>query len=431
VRIQLLNHAAVIIEIDDVRLLCDPWFAGTCFAGGWGLLYDNPAAVERCRDCTHLWISHFHGDHFHVPTLKTLLEINPNIAVLGNRSYNFQMDTALRSLGFSNVRSLPERKQLALTPAVSVTRFPTTGIDNMLLITAAGGRVLNYNDCNVPRKAERSLANQIGQLEVLLANFNHASKLLDFPERTPEETKRELRDGFVSKCESFSARWVVPFASYHYYRAPETAAQNTSLLSLDEIAAASARVIPLGIGQSATIAGDQTQIEGTVVRRAQELTRVARQQPVPMRDIQEAFRRFKRRVNISFGGLTWLLPVLRVYVSDLDRTATISFRRGFLDQGPGEQGSHVRVHSECLFRWFSTEYGTDAFWVGGHFELCSGQLVPLRWQLLVSLMTENRVDLWSLLKCCVVPEGWRFLWCRREEILSVLAARRFVVGSRE
>ena len=91
-KIQLINHASILIETDGIKLLTDPWYFGYAFDGGWGLKYNHPSAFEIAQTATHLWISHFHTDHFHIPTLKKILEINPKLIVLGNRSFNFQLD---------------------------------------------------------------------------------------------------------------------------------------------------------------------------------------------------------------------------------------------------------------------------------------------------------------------------------------------------
>ena len=88
--LELLNHACIKISYQNgIKILCDPWFEGNVFEEGWGLKYYNPIALESTRDCNYLWISHFHEDHFHISTLKQILQLNPTITVLSNNSYNF------------------------------------------------------------------------------------------------------------------------------------------------------------------------------------------------------------------------------------------------------------------------------------------------------------------------------------------------------
>src|SRR5215471_12981442 len=116
-KIHLLNHASILLEYEDVRLLMDPWLMGTCFADGWGLQYQNAEATQLASTATHLWISHFHGDHFHAPTLRALAQRNPNILCLGNASHNFRMDKALPQFGFRKIQPLGERIPVRLTEA--------------------------------------------------------------------------------------------------------------------------------------------------------------------------------------------------------------------------------------------------------------------------------------------------------------------------
>jgi L-ascorbate metabolism protein UlaG (beta-lactamase superfamily) len=124
-KIEYLNHASVIIKSDEQSLLCDPWFSGRAFAGGWGLQYDNPDALEKAKSCSHLWISHFHGEHLHVPTLKQLAALSPKIIALANDSANFRISEALQRAGFENIVPLYERRKLPLTSDMKVTRYPT------------------------------------------------------------------------------------------------------------------------------------------------------------------------------------------------------------------------------------------------------------------------------------------------------------------
>ena len=109
------------------------------FRGGWGLQYDNPEALQKAKSCTHLWISHFHPDHLHMPTLKQLAALSPEITALANDSANFRISEALQQAGFKNIVPLYERRKLPLTSHLKVTRYPTAGIDNMLLIETPEG----------------------------------------------------------------------------------------------------------------------------------------------------------------------------------------------------------------------------------------------------------------------------------------------------
>ena len=194
VRIHYLNHASLLVEVGQVRILFDPWLEGTAFSGGWGLRYDNPEAFDLGATATHLWISHWHSDHLHAPSLAKLAERNPDMVVLANVSANFSMIDRMESFDFRDVRPLGEREPFDLDDETTCCRYPTAGIDNMLHIRSGSWALLNYNDCNLPAKAIRSLRRHIGPLDILFTNYNHAGKLFDIVD---DEAMEQLAGCFL------------------------------------------------------------------------------------------------------------------------------------------------------------------------------------------------------------------------------------------
>lgn len=175
--IQVLNHASVMLACGPVRLLLDPWLEGHAFSGGWELARQTPDdAFGAMESATHLWVSHWHSDHLHPPTLATLARRHPGVRVLANDSHNFTMSGRFRGLGFADVRPLGERERYR-DEHLQAIRFPTAAIDNMLLAELGPWRVLVYNDCNLPLPAVRRLRERLGPIDVVLLNYNHAGRL--------------------------------------------------------------------------------------------------------------------------------------------------------------------------------------------------------------------------------------------------------------
>ena len=430
-KIELLNHAAIVIECGPVRLLCDPWFSGTCFEQGWGLKYHNPQCFEIAGNCTHLWVSHFHGDHFHAATLGELFKINPEIIVLGNHSFNFQLDNALKKFGFANVVSLLEREKTQIAEGITITRYPTTGIDNMLLVEGGDIKLLNYNDCNLPVKAIKSLVKKIGRVDILLNNYNHAGKLLSYPLPSASEIKNELKTDYLRKSILFSPRFIIPFASDHYYRAAESQEQNDSLMTVDEISDLDPRIIPLTTGETAEF-DDQLKLTHhisavNISKNKREI--VERNRPRTFEELSKVFDNYAARMRKSFVYLTFWLPELFVEIPDLGLLVAVSINRELriVDR---PHSHHISATSEALYSWFSKPYGIDGFWVGAHFEISQTSIVPLRWQLLIGLLTENKLDLLSMIKLIFSVGGLKFLWARREEIVAIASNLTFKVGQR-
>jgi hypothetical protein len=423
VTIELLNHASILLSEGTVSMLTDPWYSGTAFRGAWGLRFDNPTALARAQTATHLWISHFHSDHFHLPTLRALAATRPDLVALANDSANFSLEGPLRAVGFREVRTLPERSAHHLTPGWEVTRFPATGIDNMLVVRVAGLTILNFNDCNLPVRAIRALVRRIGAVEILLINYNHAGKLFGRP--SPAAVKEGQLRRFGTAVEAVCPRWVVPFASAHYYRAPASAEQNLSLLDAEELAGAAPGVVPLRVGDGAAFGRG---VEPLRSMRRPALEPVSPQAirhdtSLPWEELVAAAERYRIRIGRGFGPLVRWVDRLALHVDDHHRVLVMELARGVWE---GAAGTPVdaSAHSRSLATWFDKAYGTDDFFVGGDFSMPEGEAVALERLKLLGLLIENRLSPRDIAMMLLSPSGWRFFLNRREEILAILLARK-------
>lgn len=429
--IQFLNHASVLIEIDQVKLLTDPWYEGYCFNGGWGLRFHNEKAWEHAATATHLWISHYHGDHFHPPTLKKILAINPGITVIGNHSYNFQMDDTLRGLGFKNVISFKERKAIKLNDETEIIRYPTTGIDNMLVVRSRSGTLLNYNDCSLPPRSRRMLSRKIGKVDIFLSNFNHAGKLLLYPYPSDEEIKKKLKEAYMENLSIFDAVCFMPFASYHYYRSPESMNQNSSLLDGQELKTPGRKnLITPRIGDVITFEKSENgafYAYGTPVEELpvveNNFTPLERQGRVELHTIIESARNYCKRIRSHYFFTARFMPRLTIKIADLDKLVVLDPRKGMYESTENAE-PHIIAHSEALNSWFSDRFGTDSFVVGAHFAINNRNRIPLKWQIVLGLLIDNKLDLKSVLKMLVSRKGIRFLLNRREEIWGIMFSGR-------
>lgn len=432
-RIDYLNHASVIFKSGGVSLLCDPWFSGTAFAGGWGLQYDNPDALPKAKSCTHLWVSHFHPDHLHMPTLKQLAGLAPDIIALANDSANFHISEALQRAGFKNIVPLYERTKLPLTSGVEVTRFPTAGIDNMLLVETPEGTILNYNDCHLPIDALKLLLRKIGRVDILLNNYNHAIKFMDNPRRSDEEIRSELKTNFKKVVDTIDPKWVIPFASAHYYRTRDTFWQNDSLLRSEELTELDPRVIALQIGSEVTF---DDGLNPTLSPRPSTITLNPKEikqetESAELAEVVQAAKDFGTRLRQSLLGLTFWIPELRIRVEDYQRTIIFDVNnRVYAEDTREPQDAHIQAHSGALIQWFRKPYGADSFFIGGHFEVVTKTIKPIRRVLLACSLMEKRLGPQSLARYLLRPRGIKFLLNRREEILITLSQGRLRVGNR-
>lgn len=432
-RIEYLNHASLIIKSEEQSLLCDPWFSGTAFAGGWGLQYDNPDALEKAKSCTHLWISHFHGDHLHMPTLKQLAALSPDIKALANDSMNFRVSEALQQAGFRDIVPLYERRELRLTSSLKVTRYPTAGIDNMLLIETSEGRILNYNDCHLPIDALKLLMRKIGKVDILLNNFNHAIKFLENPRKSDKEIRDNLKTNYKKVLDAIDPKWAIPFASAHYYRTRDTRWQNESLLQSEDLVELDSRILPLRIGSEVTF-DDKLQPtlsppSARVSLNSQDVK--LETESVPFDAVVDAAKDFGKRLRQSLFGLTFWIPELRIRVEDHGRVILFDVHNQVYKEEKREsESAHIDAHSSALTQWFRKPYGSDSFFIGGHFAVLSKSTTPIKRVLLACSLMEKRLSPRSLAHYAVRPGGVKFLLNRREEILVTVSQGRLRVGDR-
>src|SRR5262249_60041968 len=104
VRIEFVNHAAVIIHAGDVHLLSDPWLEGTVFNNSWSHLTETRFRFEDFKNITHLWFSHEHPDHFSPPNLRKIpAPDRARITVLYKTTRDRKVVNFCRELGFKQM----------------------------------------------------------------------------------------------------------------------------------------------------------------------------------------------------------------------------------------------------------------------------------------------------------------------------------------
>ena len=424
-----LNHASLLIVMGQVRLLTDPWYEGTAFDEGWKLRWDNPEAIALAATATHLWVSHPHSDHLHLPTLQKICQINPNIIVLANRSYNYDMCGQFQALGFGSVQPFGENQTIYLTEHCTLQRISSGIIDSMLVIRWNNVTILNLNDCVLQKRALRTIARRIGKIDLLLCNFNHAGKLLHFPEKTPEEVQETLKAHYRHQTRLLAPNYVLPYASHHQYASPFSIRQNLSMLEPDDLveAAPDIHTIPLYPGQCVKIDFSAPSNRPIVIGQAQDraaeagTSRVSAGLPdrIPSsKEFQDAAEIFAKRMDHSFGPLRRLLPSITVRIREDQRI--MRMRSGRFQETADNGSADIEACAEKFLHWLSLPYGTDSFVVGGHFGILRPCIGRIKLLFAILLLAEGKISPRYLIK----PSLWLFLFRRYHELLAALLSLR-------
>lgn len=219
-RVTLIGHAALLCETEDVRILTDPWIVGPAnFRSWWHLPEVNVEPAELPR-LDYLYISHLHGDHLHVPTLKRL---EPRPPVLIPRLYHSRMVSRLRALGYTRIQELPHGKEVPLGRSTRACCLQI-GNDSLLAVADSSAALLNANDClqgNDPRVALPLLSQLAERYRFDIAflafgtagpfpkcyRFGDPAEALD-----PWTKERAMLNSFVQGARAAGAKTVVPFA---------------------------------------------------------------------------------------------------------------------------------------------------------------------------------------------------------------------------
>ncbi len=430
-KITLLNHASVVMDFGEVKLLCDPWFEGTAFSGAWGLQYDNPDAFEFAKVATHLWVSHWHSDHFHQTTLKKLSQLKPDIEVLANIAPNFSMVEAFKKMGFENITAIHERTPTILSKEVTVTTFPAGGIDYMMMIRTPDFGVLNFNDCNIPASAIKKLRKRMGEIDLLMTSYNPSAKQLTFV--TAEQTKTRFKELVSRKTQAFSARYTMPFASTHFFLSPYSEIQNEAALSyedLKELAERDKRVVPVRVGETLILNKKEppTLVAPETPVRKNEPVRKEHQSSLAWDKMLAIASQYQHELKHEYRFLSHWSEPLRIWVDDHKRMFEIDIARGVGAISHTRADAHISTHSRTIEEWMGRPFGADTFFAGADFAILTDKLSPLRRIMLMDYLRASQISFSYALKLLKTPFGRSFFIHRREEIMAILTGLRLNAG---
>lgn len=419
-----LNHASLLLVMGGIRLLTDPWFEGTAFDHGWTLRWDNPEAYRFASTATHMWISHPHSDHLHYPTLKRLHALNPNMTMLANHSYNYNLEKQVRSLGFHSILTLRENQIVTLDEHCTMQRMGSGIIDSLLVIRWKNITLLNLNDCVLQERALRHIARKIGKIDLLLCNFNHAGKLLHYPEKSSAQVRSALKQHYRMQASALRPRCILPFASHHQYLSLLSIDQNASLLEPSDLKTATndAQTIVLYPGQHANLDFSVSDVRAYITG-GMPMTNIANKYSAQENSAKEgkfseAIAVFEQRIAKSFGPLRVFLPNVTFRILETQKIYRI--RHGRIKEEAEGIFPDIEAHYAKILHWFSHPFGTDAFVVGAHFRILRPCIGRLKFLIALLLLTEAKIMPRVFLDLAL----WAFLFRRRHEALAALLSWR-------
>ena len=183
----------------------------------------EPLGQDRLDKITHLWISHEHPDHFHIPTLRSLpASFKNRVTVLYQKLNSEKMLAAFKQLGFKKIQLLPHRETQTLGGATKVYSYYVGVMDSCLAVSDGQHTFLNANDAQIVPNDCAVIRKDIGKIDTLLTQFSIAfySGLPDFEDRLSRMAQGILQRISGNHRDLCVAR-TIPFASLIYYCSEE------------------------------------------------------------------------------------------------------------------------------------------------------------------------------------------------------------------
>jgi hypothetical protein len=148
-----------LVEAGALRILCDPLLAPTHHGGVFEVVPRRTIRAEALR-ADFVLVSHQHPDHFDVPSLHRLAELDPESVVI---TPDRLVAWAARELGFRHVRLVPPG-QLVELEGVRLVTTPSSAPDEWgVLVATHEGAVWNQVDTvfSGPAAVEQTLASAL------------------------------------------------------------------------------------------------------------------------------------------------------------------------------------------------------------------------------------------------------------------------------
>lgn len=146
-KIRYLYSACILVETEDSRILCDPWFSDYIYEGSWiqyPPLAGNPSEIIGQVD--YIYISHLHPDHFDPKFLRNYLSTFPSAKIIIGKTNPDYLANKLRIENFDFIQA--ERFTFGNT---HIYISPNSGydagnIDTAALIYDSSSAFINMND---------------------------------------------------------------------------------------------------------------------------------------------------------------------------------------------------------------------------------------------------------------------------------------------
>lgn len=403
-KIRFVAHASMIIEAAGAIVWSDPWLEGRAFNDSWAL-YPPPAIDDSLLESvTHIWISHEHPDHFHLPTLRSLpATLKERVTILFQKNNSRKMFDALGKIGFRNFIELPQRKILALNERTSVYCYQVGSMDSTLAVIADGETLFNINDSELNKKDCEIILKDLGKVDVIFNQFSMAGYVghKDRDQHLPKMAS-DILNNVVANHRDLGARYTIPFASMIYYCRVDNAYMNdyanTAIDVHDRMTSERLDCVALYPGES-WIVGSTHDNAATLqkYRKAREEfdthAEILANEPVALERIEQAYLQRFKQIDSSYWSLVRRpLQPMNIHLPDLDCNIVLSMRsQRFEKLPPDPDDSDLIINSQPVWFMFAMPFGCQTLGVSSRHTFCRNMK---NWKLNRLLFSMNNAEVY-------------------------------------
>lgn len=220
-KITYVTQACLLIEIQNIRILSDPWLVGPCWAGNLWHYPPPKRTPESFTNIDFLYLSHAHEDHFQMESINRLPPEIKNTQVIISDFDKPYFERAIKATSFKNVKVMEHDSSTTLIPGVTLDMIRNDkGDDDSSIVIQGDGSTIFCQTDNLMSINEAERLGQKYNVDILFTMNTQTGMFpafFDFPPETMMELSKKKIDSTarysVNVAKALRAKTVVPYAS--------------------------------------------------------------------------------------------------------------------------------------------------------------------------------------------------------------------------
>lgn len=214
---KLLSHASATISYKGKTLIMDPWLIGSCYWRSWWNYPPVNGELIKDLNVDAIYITHFHWDHWHGPTLKKLF--SKDTLIITHDEPNKRSVNDLKSIGFNNIKLLKHGESTNVGEIrITTYQFGLFLNDSALVVETPSLKLLNANDCKIAGASLRYIINKHSRFDFALRSHSSANDRVCYSIKGSDfsmDDKDHYSRSFKLFMDAVKPKYAIPFASNH------------------------------------------------------------------------------------------------------------------------------------------------------------------------------------------------------------------------